>query len=120
MNIELVLYLIDIVANINVAIGLILGLLIIIFIIIGIISLSQWSDTYNKTEWKETSLYKSKSYFLFGFFIIIPLMCLIPSQKTMYMIVGANVIKSSTIPSKVEQAINKKLDEYLTEEKKDK
>jgi hypothetical protein len=46
--------------------------------------------------------------------------CSIPFEKTMYLMVGAHIIKSSAIPSKVEAVISKKLDEYLAEEKKDK
>jgi MFS family permease len=44
--------------------------------------------------------------------------CFIPSQKTMYLMLGANFIKNSTLPSKVELAIEKRIDQYLADDDK--
>jgi hypothetical protein len=45
---------------------------------------------------------------------------LIPSERTIYLMLGANYLKTSTLPSKVEMAIEKKIDSYLMDEKEDK
>ncbi len=118
MSIELVLYLIDLLGNLSKSIWVINIVLIGLSAGMFFISINDWSEN-SDVEWTDTIFNKIRKYFL-----IIPvsmfLTCFIPSEKTMYMMIGANVIKSSTIPSKVEEVINKKLDEYLTEEKKDK
>lgn len=52
------------------------------------------------------------------FFIVSVIVLLIPSQKTMYLIMGSEVsqeIINSETGKRVQNAINKKLDEYLGE-----
>lgn len=115
MSIELVLYLIEILENIGNFLSVITVLLLVSFIFCIIASAIMVE--IHVVEWHETTIYKIRNYlWILPFLFLIS--CFIPSQKTMYMMIGANVIKSSAIPSKVEQAINKKLDEYLSEDKK--
>ena len=122
MSIEMVLYSIDVLNNI----GVILGTLIACFAMLGgaaaLISLgvlmSCGEDSIQSDHARKT-LNVVKSYF--GWFILIILISsLVPSEKTMYLMLGADYLKNSTLPSKVELALEKKIDKYLeeTEEKK--
>lgn len=47
------------------------------------------------------------------FIVLIIAFVFLPSEKTMYMMLGAHYLKKSDIPQKLELVINKKLDEYL-------
>jgi hypothetical protein len=51
-------------------------------------------------------------------FLLFLIGALFPSEKTIYLILGAHYLKDSTLPSKVEIAIDKKIDEYLKEDGK--
>lgn len=119
MSIELTLYLIDFFGNLG---GLCGGLVIssgIVYVIFAFFaSINHFSEgrDYDKTFLcKLNKLAKS----MLGWWLLMAFItCAIPSQKTMYMMISASVLKSSTIPTKVEQAIEKKLDEYLQDGKK--
>lgn len=52
-------------------------------------------------------LYVFSISFFFGIFI--------PSERTIYLMMGANYLQKSNIPNKVEKIIDKKLDFYLQE-----
>lgn len=74
------------------------------------------------TDYKDFLSYvKTATYFgkkgLSIFIVSLIVTILTPSEKTIYLMLGAHYLKSSTIPSKVELLINKKLDTYLSEDK---
>jgi heme/copper-type cytochrome/quinol oxidase subunit 2 len=106
MSIELFLYLIDLIASI----GIMSCLLFFILIIILIVELIKaFNDDDDEGKFKYST--KLKKYFC----ILAIIIMIIPSEKTMYLMLGSNYLKKSDIPQKVELAINKKLDEYLNE-----
>lgn len=109
MSFELIIYLIAFLHNLDNLLALLtfIGLVILVIIVINNDIKKPFKECGNIIKW------------WLPIFII---NCLIPSEKTMYIMLGANALKSSTIPSKVELVINKKLDEFLAEEepKKDK
>lgn len=99
MSRELTLYLINTVANIGtflVLIFLILTISTILFLIFTFMEVSSGG-----IEWEDTIIYKLRNYLL----VIIPITgiisCFIPSEKTMYIMMEDNIIKSLEIPLKV-------------------
>lgn len=117
MSIELVLYLIDIFQSIN---GFaIVGLIFYLFVTIIIIGMHHFAY-YDYEKEKATYFLNILKNKLWIVFLSIFLCIFIPSQKTMYLMLGANFLKNSSLPSKVEMAIEKKIDEYLVEDKENK
>lgn len=119
MSIELLLYLIDIAGNLSVALGIVIVASLIALLISTIILAVCFGETND--DFKESKLfflYNSIWSHIGKIIVVLILAILCPSQKTMYMIVGAHYLKASTLPSKVELAIEKKIDEYLIETKK--
>lgn len=109
MSIEWFLYLSDILP----CLGIILGVgALISFIIIAIGFMGTCDDEESTIGY----INFIKKYIWIPFLAIL-ISILLPSQKTMYLIMGANALKKSDIPSKVERVIDKKLDEFLVEKK---
>lgn len=115
MNIEAFIYLSSVLPSIGGALTIITvsGLFIlsgVAFFIIG------------QKDYNENGLDVLKKYRIFKIFFALVfcgfLSCFFPSQKTMYLMLGSHYLKDSNIPSKVELLLNKKLDEYLAEDKK--
>lgn len=117
MGIEVILYLINLIKNIDLFFSVIIGVSILIILFCLFISLIILSDEAG--EWPRTPIYKIRKYIIIVPIIIL-ISCIFPSEKTMYMMIGSHYLKASTIPSKVEQVINKKLDEYLSQDIKKK
>lgn len=113
MNIELFLYLIDILNGIRLVLYIALIFSTIIYILHVFFS-SHKED--NRESLKKTLKYGNKIKWYYIIMLIFYL--LIPSQKTMYLMMGSHYLKNSQIPSKVEMVLNKKLDEYLIEKEK--
>ncbi|HEV2917591.1 MAG TPA: hypothetical protein VGW78_07660 [Candidatus Babeliales bacterium] len=116
MNIETVLYLInvfgtmkDVVCIASMISVFALGVCAFIF---GIIKASGDGDSL----WIAYSIFLKKHFWKFIFLVF--LACIIPSEKTMYFMLGAHAIKSSPLPSKIELAIEKKIDDFLSEDEK--
>lgn len=107
MNIETVIYLADILPKFQ-------G-----FIVLGFLGLSL-SFFGLSFSYIEDYLPIRKPLFFTSFFsvFLIFISLLMPSEKTIYLMLGANYLKNSTLPSKVEMAIEKKINEYLVESKK--
>jgi hypothetical protein len=116
MSIELILYLIDVAESLNVVLGLVCTLSIIGLGIAGIISFMSSDIDERDKKWDKYKLFINK--YFWKFMIILFLACIIPCKKTMYLMLGAHAIKSSPLPSKIEQAIEKRIDKYLLEEEK--
>ena len=117
MNIEFFLYLTDMLPSLSMGFVLIGGIgLIILAAVTAMLAM----DCYDyKKDFKSRVNH-------FGiikiFWLLITLLltsCLIPDQKTMYLMLGANYLKDSQLPHKVELLLTKKLDEYLMDVKKE-
>lgn len=91
---------------------------IVALIMLSIFACSIEPDEYNNPF---VVLVKGKlRHFISLFFVSIILTTIIPSTKTMYLILGSEVTETaiySETGQRVHQAINKKLDEYLKEGK---
>lgn len=118
MNIELFLYLTDILGNVQAMLMIFPG---VCFFVFGIFLIALYADCGNEDtqaqfvkKIKELKLYK----IFYSLLLALLIASIIPTKKTMYLILGANYLKNSELPSKVELLLNKRLDEYLSEEKK--
>ena len=56
--------------------------------------------------------------YMWTYLIAILLLMFSPSEKTLYLMIGADYFQKSDIPPKIEAALEKKLDEYLAPEVK--
>lgn len=115
MNAAAYLYLISIITNLNVFF-IITAVLSGALIFLGGVT---WIESYSDKD----DIVRGKKYMKIGIIcglISIFITVFFPSERTMYLMIGANYLEKSGIPTKVEQVINKKLDYYLTEEIKDK
>ena len=113
MSIELVLYIIDILKNISTISGLLMvtsGLILLSILIILMLVIENDEESEKKL--------KKISRKMFVIFIISTPICIfIPSEKTLYMMVGSKYLKESGIPKKVHELINQKLDKLLEKDK---
>ncbi len=120
MSIELLLYSIEILSNIDKVLGMAFAFYfvfaLIVFGFLFIDRIACYNDDDVK-EWYKTliNLKKYTKWYFIPFLTIIIVSIFIPSEKTMYMMMGSHYLKKSDLPSKVEMVLNKKLDEYLIE-----
>jgi hypothetical protein len=117
MSIEWLLYLIDISKNISNGATFIFITLFTNFIIV-IIILAIIKAVNEDEEYSGSMLHKFLKYITHNVWKVIflgSILCFLPSEKTMYMMLGAHYLKTNTLPSKVELAIEKKIDSYLNE-----
>ena len=112
MSIEVVLWLIDVLPVIS-RLFVVLSILFLISIIITWVAcINEQTEQEEQIRNNIANNYKK----IFGIPVLIMLFAfLMPSQETMYMMLGAHYIKNSTLPTKVELAIEKKIDSYLGE-----
>lgn len=110
MNIELILYLIDIGINFQIVTFIASIIMMVLYFITAFHNSTSFCDN-EKISYKN-HLFASKILTVFIFISI-----LVPSKKTMYMMIGAKYLRESNVPEKVQMIINKKLDEYLLENK---
>ncbi len=108
------LYLISLINNFRESFHYLMILLVIPIVISGVTILI-WHIEEIKDKSKPNFWLKSS---IVSVFIASFISCFLPSEKTMYLMIGANYLEKSGIPTKVEQVINKKLNEYLLEEVK--
>lgn len=114
MNIETMIYLADVASKITIVLAL--GSFIFLFAT-GLISMMMDIDAYGDEE-KEKAHSFFQTYFVkkikWGLMIIF-IAFLMPSERAIYLMLGANYLKTSALPSKVEMAIEKKIDGYLND-----
>ncbi len=118
MNIESVLYLINLVKNLDIAIGIVLVTSFIFILITLIITGLNHAGSYGDDEYKDSHLCAFINFIrknIKWLILLLSVSCIFPSERTMYLMIGANYFKNSNIPPKIELIIEKKLDEYLLE-----
>lgn len=112
MSIEFFLYLVELVGKLSE----LCTILFVVSMVFGILWLVIWVlflvGAEGHDEERELIFYWHKIIFL-SVFVLFWLFLLIPSQKTIYMMVGSSYLKNSEVPPKVHDLINKKLDEFL-------
>lgn len=114
MTIELTLYLINLISNIDSILSFLIGvplITVIISLIVGAYNLIDSNDDFSDTFFEKTLLLIKK--YIGWYILIIFISGIFPSEKTMYLMIGANYFKNSALPPKIEMIIEKKLDEYL-------
>lgn len=74
------------------------------------------NDTYDSDKKFKITFNKYITIVLKIIGVLIIIMIIIPTSKTMYLIAGNNYLNSTQIPTKVEKIINDKLDDYLTDD----
>lgn len=116
MSFELALYLINILQNVD-------ALLCSLGVVIGFIGLMVLGESSRAREDKE-SLTKTAKHLLVTAIALFTLSTMIPSEKTMYMILGSKITKNvisnpevQKISDKVLTILNQKLDELVKERK---
>jgi hypothetical protein len=120
MTLTTALYLTDFLNNIDCLLALLFGLGCMVMLVAGFgkaLCQDRYIDNNGTFERLWTAILKK-------WFIVLILgiiCCLLPNKNTMYMMLGASYLQDSTLPSKVSQALEIKLDEYIKElTKKDK
>jgi len=118
MNLAFCLYLTDFIQNI----GSVTSAIIILFVLafIGLCFsdvVTSQGDTPKENEkvCKIIQFYKNKLWILA---IAVFINAVIPTQKTMYMMLGASYLQTSNLPAKVSEAIDLKLDSVIADLKK--
>ena len=111
MNIEFFIYLADVLPGLGCFLSVTGTIGLIVFSIVTFICSRALieDDQFNISELKKIKLH----YIFTVIFLSLFIGAFIPSQKTMYLMLGSSYLKNSTIPTKVEQVLNKKLDEFL-------
>lgn len=121
MSLSFFMYLVDILANLNCFFGLVIifgGLILTLGLaILNIMLLHEYNERDKEALKNSINSLKKR---IFPFLLVCIISCLIPSQKTMYMMLGANYLQNSTIPPKIMTALELKLDDVIVELKKDK
>lgn len=112
MTIEWFLYMADVLGSVKTLTAIVSGIGIACTVVFTIMILVDSKDG------DEPKILKVSFKFLITFVLIGLFNLFCPSEKTMYMILGTHYLKQSTLPAKIETAIEKKLDEYLHEEQK--
>lgn len=116
MSIEWFIYFADILPNIGGFLGFICGVGMLVLAVVSGFMATYASDNDEPifSFLRQNKVFKILAALIFcGFLSLI-----FPSQKTMYLMLGSHYLKNSNMPAKIEQVLNKKLDEYLDEEKK--
>ncbi len=108
MKLSLALYLVNLMDNMSIALSLIIffGCLIILSCFLYEILM----DEDCKRQCVSSIL---KKYWILIFLILINIG--IPSNKTMYMMLGTTYLEQSNLPKKVAEALELKLDDYIEE-----
>lgn len=113
MKIETLLYIINVIVNIDVFLA-ITFITFVSYIICSICFSYSKTDHFDETEKLIfNDKIKINIKLLFMAFIILFINCFIPSEKTMYLMLSTKYIKNTDIPSKVLTIINNKLDKYI-------
>jgi hypothetical protein len=110
MSIELILYFVDFLKSISSFLSLLTIMFFLVFIICVILAIvAEFDDDKDEKQVAYSYMYKCFKYFVWVAIISF----FIPSQSTMYMMLGARYLKDSNLPEKVHELINKKIDELL-------
>ncbi len=115
MSITVMIYLIEVLNGIN---ELFFILFVIGLPIIGISSLIYASliSDHPDDPLLLNAIYILKKYWIL--IIVVVITILIPSKKSMYLMLGSKYISQSSVPTKVEKAITLKIDEYILDMEK--
>lgn len=108
------LYLVDVLDNIDTLIGLSVFSFLAFLVIFGVVSSVWHDDDDGFPEWVRkawSSIYRK----MWVFFVALSVSLLIPSQKTMYLMLGSSYLSTTGIPTKVQQALELKLDDVINE-----
>ena len=118
MDLALLIYGISVLSNLGITLVIVLMLSLIVFIL----SLLAWASEYGES--KETA-YKWVKGSIIAISIILPISVIVPSEKTMYTMVGAYAAqrisedpKVQQLSAKVLKLVENKLDTYIDESTK--
>lgn len=118
MNLATVLYLVDFIHNLDGIIGI-----VILFYLLALIPLLfMWLAVEDDPRDSKFSLLQTyKKFILNKAWVLITaifLSVVIPTEKTMYLMLGSVYLSKSNLPAKVSQALELKLDDVIKELKK--
>ena len=117
MSIEAILYLISVFDSLTFVTAVIVVVFLVSLVPCGIIVANCLEDYSDQTRLrKAVAWYLRRAVIVFIPALI--LLVLVPSERTMYLMMGSHYLSQSGIPSKVEAVLSKKLDEYLVDEPK--
>lgn len=117
MSSVVALYIINILTNLDSFLLVTFGGISIVTLILGVIMCATL-EAHDEDDFKK--YFKAFKTALFIAISIALISLPIPSTEMMYLMLGANYLNKSEIPTKVERVLNQKLDEYLAVKKDDK
>lgn len=113
MSLTIYLYLIDLLKNLDTT----LSIIIFLYLLVLGIAFSAWCmthDSYNEDDHNYIEIgIKKLFHYSWIFFIALTISILIPSDKTMYLMLGNTYLQSTNLPVKVSQALELKLDSVI-------
>jgi hypothetical protein len=94
----------------------ILGVICVMSALVTLFSIIYYINSKTEGEDDDAKLWGKYALNAFIIFIAFGLISsLIPSKKTMYLMMGAHYLQDSNIPKKVSQALELRLDKYIDE-----
>lgn len=115
MGIVTILYLVDFTENIS----SVCTVLIVFYILAWLLTSCLWAmsqDGYAEEFNKNITILIGKLYKKLWIFLLAMFFCItLPSQKTIYLMLGASYMQSSNLPKKVSEALELKLDDVISE-----
>lgn len=118
MNLTSMLYLTELVSNIDGVLRLVIGIYLIICLITGfcwLISNDGYSDEHHEQANRILKVLLNKSWIIV---IATAIQVAIPSKTTIYMMLGSNYLSNTNIPAQVTEILNMKLSGIIKDMKK--
>lgn len=119
MTITKMLYLVEIVSNIDCVFGIaLLGVLIAVMatLVAWFVTLNEYEEELHKRINKGIKVALGKWW---AFALLLTVNIIIPAKSTMYLMLGSTYLQSTNLPSKVSQALELKLDDVIDGFKKE-
>ena len=117
MNLMTWLYLFEVLHNLDCVLGNMVGISIIVTILTSCLWLPMQDTDMVSDSFRDryNSFYKAWVAKWWVLAIVVIVLVFIPSKQTMYLMAGSKWLSDSTIPVKVSEALNLKLDDVIAE-----
>lgn len=111
MSLSLLLYIVDVISNMNCLLSLLFFIISGSLLVLLIAFVCSDDDDKEKLITILKYIYKK----IWICISIVILIIILPSSKTMYLMLGSSYLQNSNIPLKVQQALELKLDDVISE-----
>ena len=113
MSPALIIYLIELMGNVGLIIGIIFGVFAVALILL-IITVLENDIELSADNKKSLEFNKMASVATRGLIVSLVLYTIIPSKNSMYLMASANYLNKSDMPHKVLEVLNSKLDQMIS------